>query len=166
MSVWWKKSGFKGELKKFDSLIKQHSHILIVWFKKEKKEIQWDTVISDVRLMDMNTFMWQTKSLQQHCISVWCFLVNVREITKQTYTQVQTHRHTGRPRTIHTVHWGKFRGEFLFLMIDFDLLYLMWNTKRKSFTFFLLPPTLTSNKQCPLVKKKKKERFLKYPGPK
>lgn len=55
------------------------------------KKVQWDTVISHCRPIDVITFMWQTKHLgKKNCISVWCFSVSVREITKETHTQKQT----------------------------------------------------------------------------
>lgn len=79
---------------------------------------------------------------------------------------MQPRRHT-RQTEMNTRLWrGKnFRDEFLFLMFDFDLLYLMCTTERMSSTIFFflfdLLPALTSNKQCPLVQGI--ERLLKYP---
>lgn len=83
---------------------------------------------------------------KKNCISVWCFSVSVREITKETHTQKQTdiqeYTHTLTVRI-------KFRDEFLFLMFDFDLLYSMCTAERMSSTIFFLfdlLPVLTSNK--------------------
>lgn len=87
-------------------------------------------------------------SFKKNCISVWCFSVNVREITKETHTHTQRNRQKYRSTHTLTVRI-KFRDEFLFLMFDFDLLYLMCTTERMSSTLFFLfdlLPVLTSNK--------------------
>lgn len=109
------------------------------------KKVQWDTVIFHCRLIDVITFMWQTKHLEEKLYFSLMFLCQCQRNNKRnTHTQKQTDRST------HTLTVRiKFRDEFLFLMFDFDLLYSMCTAERMSSTLFFLfdlLPVLTSNK--------------------
>ena len=111
-----------------------------------RKVIQGDTVISYGRLIDVITFMWQTKHLQAtlyFCLMFpcQCRWDNKRHTHTHTHTHKYRHTDTQADSDAHTLMVGKnFRDEFLFLMFDFDLLYLMCTTERMSSTIFSLWP--------------------------
>lgn len=58
------------------------------------KKVQWDTVISRCRLIDVITFMWQAKHLQEKLYFCLMFLCQCQRNNKRN-THTETDRHTG-----------------------------------------------------------------------